>query len=474
MLGSLGGEDCATRRVGWPQLQEGRSRRQKSDLAHSCMQHPLGNTFSCSLMFTNETWVPKRTWVKTVAGIPRITLTLLIQISPGIWLELICISSQGLIRIRVIGMVAEGRRQKARVWSLLNNPGHCPAPPKATHSISFPCPHTQVITLPHSPAISQVPGPTVTDQGPCSTMKLSNIMDKATCPFSHSLPASRKKKQSNKSVWMVSGYVQKKKKMGGRKKERKRKAKTQTSQCQNFSLKIQSLEEGRNYFCLSPPALHLPGWASKSLSISGTPPLPVPHPPPQSSLSPLLTASAHNIQAGAQPLPAWFPLLQRDVAQATPVAPPPESPVVHDRVQPVKAASQPLPPGTARPKARAQAPSCDRQKGAQADIRVLPLFAGARDSRLGYRQAPQRLRARRPPSAARGRCTPRTASSPLAAPSRASAPPRPRVSLAPTSWCPARLLFHATGRYPRRPGELTFAAGAIHRGYPGARHGVAV
>lgn len=203
--------------VGWPELQEGRSRRQKSDLAHSCMQHPLGNTFSCSLMFTNEAWVPKRAWVKTVAGIPKITLTLLIQISPGIWLELICISSQGLIRIRVIGMVAGGRRQKARVWSLLNNPGHCPAPPKATHSITFPCPHTQVITLPHSPATSQVPGPTVIDQGPCSRMKLSNIMDKAICPFSYSLPASRKKKQSNKSVWMVSGYVQK------RRRRRKRK-----------------------------------------------------------------------------------------------------------------------------------------------------------------------------------------------------------------------------------------------------------
>lgn len=85
-----------------------------------------------------------------------------------------------------------------------------------------------------------------------------------------------------------------------------------------------------------------------------------------------MTARAHNIQAGAQPLPAWFPLLQREVAQATPVAPPPESPVVHDPVQPVKAANQPLPPGTARPKARAQAPSCDRQKCAQADIRVPP------------------------------------------------------------------------------------------------------
>lgn len=98
-----------TRRVGWPQFQEGRSRRQKSDLAWSGMQHPLGNAFSCSLTSTNETWVPKRTW----AGIPRITLTLLIQISPGIWLELICISSQGLIRIRVIGMVAgEGEDRK--------------------------------------------------------------------------------------------------------------------------------------------------------------------------------------------------------------------------------------------------------------------------------------------------------------------------------------------------------------------------
>lgn len=87
---------------------------------------------------------------------------------------------------------------------------------------------------------------------------------------------------------------------------------------------------------------------------------------------PLLTASAHNIQAGVQPLPALFPLLQREVAQATPVAPPPESPVVHDWVQPVKAASQPLPASTARPKARAQAPSSDRQKCAQEDIRVPP------------------------------------------------------------------------------------------------------
>lgn len=59
-----------------------------------------------------------------------------------------------------------------------------------------------------------------------------------------------------------------------------------------------------------------------------------------------------------------------------------------------------------------------------------------------------------------------------AAPARASAPPRPRVSLAPTSWCPARLLFHAARRYPRSPDGLTFAAGAIHRGYPRARHGL--
>jgi hypothetical protein len=48
-LRSFGAEDCTTRRVSWPQLQEGRSRRQKSDLARSGMQHPLGNTFSCSL-----------------------------------------------------------------------------------------------------------------------------------------------------------------------------------------------------------------------------------------------------------------------------------------------------------------------------------------------------------------------------------------------------------------------------------------
>lgn len=159
-----------------------------------------------------------------------------------------------------------------------------------------------------------------------------------------------------------------------------------------------------------PPALHPPGWASKSPSIPGT----SPH-PPQSSLRPLLTASAHNIQAGAQPFPAWFPLLQREVAQATPVAPPPESPVVHDRVQSVKAANQPLPLSTARSKPTAQASSCDRQNCARADIRVPRRCYRVRAmAALGNREAPQRLRARRPPSAARGRCTPRPASRPLA------------------------------------------------------------
>lgn len=136
MLWSLGADNFASRRVGWPPLQEVRSRRQKSGLACRGMQHPLGNTPSCSLMSTDESLVPKRTWVKAAAGMHRVTLTLLIQVSPGIWLELICISNQGLILIRVIGMVAGGRRQKAWVWSLLHSPGPCPAPPKATQLLS--------------------------------------------------------------------------------------------------------------------------------------------------------------------------------------------------------------------------------------------------------------------------------------------------------------------------------------------------
>lgn len=136
----------------------------------------------------------------------------MIQLSPGIWLELICISSQGLIRIRVIGMVAGGRRQKACVWSLLNNPGHCPAPPKAAHSITFPCPHPGRYPPPlscHQPGPrSQVP---VTEKEPYSRMKLRSAIGKATCPFSRSLPASLRKKQPSKSVCLVSGYMYKKK-----------------------------------------------------------------------------------------------------------------------------------------------------------------------------------------------------------------------------------------------------------------------
>lgn len=62
---------------------------------------------------------------------------------------------------------------------------------------------------------------------------------------------------------------------------------------------------------LSLPALLLPGWESKSPSIPGTS-----LPPPIQSMPPL-TASAHNIEAGAQPLPAWFPLLQRSGASNT-------------------------------------------------------------------------------------------------------------------------------------------------------------
>lgn len=291
-------------------------------------------------------------------------------------------------------------------------------------------------------------------------------MGKATCPFFQSLPASLRKKPPSKSGWMVGRMYVPKNNNNNNKKPKLRHLNARTF-LSKFNL---WKKEGTTFACHPQLCTFQAGQASKSTSISGTSLHPL-----QSSLCPLLTASAHNIQAGAQPLPAWFPLLQREVAQATPVAPPPESPVVHDRVQPVKAASQPLPPNTARPKARDQASSCDRQKCAQADIRVPRRCSRVRaTATLGYQEAPQRLRARRPPSAARGRCTPRPASCPLAAPSQGSAPPRPRVSLAPTSWCPARLLFHATRLYPRRPGELTFAAGTIHRGSPGARHGVAM
>lgn len=289
-------------------------------------------------------------------------------------------------------------------------------------------------------------------------MKLGSTIGKATCPLSRSLPASLRKKQPSKSVWMVSGYMYKKKGVGVRK-------------THNFFFSKFNLwrMEGTALLVVTPSST--PSRLGNQVTLQGT----SPH-PSQSCLHPLLTASAHNIQPGAQPLPAWFPLLQREVAQATPVAPPPESLVVHDRVQPVKAASQPLPLNTARSKPTAQASSCDRQNCARSDIRVpgaasgcarWPLWATERP-RSGSAHADRRARpgggARRGPPPGRS----------LAAPSRASEPPRPRVSLAPTSWCPARLLFHAARRYPCSPGGLTFAAGASHRGYPGMRHGVAV
>lgn len=59
---------------GWTGLlQEGRSMRRKSDLARPGLQHPLGNRSSCSIISTNETLVPRRTWVKTVAETPSNT-----------------------------------------------------------------------------------------------------------------------------------------------------------------------------------------------------------------------------------------------------------------------------------------------------------------------------------------------------------------------------------------------------------------
>lgn len=53
-----------------------------------------------------QLWSPEEHGLTQWQGkAPRVALTLLIQISPGIWLELICISSQGLMRIRVMGML---------------------------------------------------------------------------------------------------------------------------------------------------------------------------------------------------------------------------------------------------------------------------------------------------------------------------------------------------------------------------------
>lgn len=102
--------------------REGRSQAsgaQGSVLHIPCMQDPLGNI--CLLPITSlfelhlKLWSPKEHGLKYGRKTQRVTLTLLIHISPGIWLELICISSQGLMRIRVMGMLAVKRRQKAPV-----------------------------------------------------------------------------------------------------------------------------------------------------------------------------------------------------------------------------------------------------------------------------------------------------------------------------------------------------------------------
>lgn len=169
-------------------------------------------------------------------------------------MELICISSQGLIRIRVIGMVAGGRRRKVCVWSLLNNPGHCPAPPKATQ---LPSPALTPRSLPshcHQSGTNQV----------LQSKRENPAIERKCSPTSWAKPTapsgilSQTISRGDKQVWMASGF------------KCKKSQNTQTIQCQNFFLKMQSLREGRDYCCLlSPPALHLP---SKSPSIPGTSP----------------------------------------------------------------------------------------------------------------------------------------------------------------------------------------------------------
>lgn len=222
---------------------------------------------------------------------------------------------------------------------------------------------------------------------------------------------------------------------------------------------------------MSPPALHLPGWASKSTSISRT----SPH-PPRSSLCPLLTASAHTIRLGRNPFRPGFPCCKREVAQATPVAPPPESPAVHDRVQPVKVGSQPLPPSTARPKARAQAPSCDRRKvragghpsppGVARGCARRPLWATERprsgsahaDRRArpggGARRGPPPVRSQRPPEPARH--------------------PDPGCLWPPLPGVPRAFCFTPPVGIRAAPACSPWLQERYHRGYPGARHGVAV
>lgn len=44
------------------------------------------------------------------------------------------------MRIRVMGMLAVKRRQKAPVWSLLSTPWPLPSPTPG-HSVTLPCPH---------------------------------------------------------------------------------------------------------------------------------------------------------------------------------------------------------------------------------------------------------------------------------------------------------------------------------------------
>lgn len=109
-----------------------------------------------------------------------------------------------------------GWREKTEefVWSLLNNPGHCPAPPKAAHSITFSCPHTQVTTLPLlSPAISQVPRSYSHRLGTLQSNETLHHHGQSHLPIL-SVSPSQSQEETTEQVWMdgCRMYVPKKKK----------------------------------------------------------------------------------------------------------------------------------------------------------------------------------------------------------------------------------------------------------------------
>lgn len=102
-------------------------------------QDPMGNTSACPLVTSPFGTTLPLCSAKEYGGRRKtkkhtqVALTLLIQISPGIWLELICISSHGLMRIRGMGMLPAKRRWEGPAWSLLSSPWALPYPTSPAH-----------------------------------------------------------------------------------------------------------------------------------------------------------------------------------------------------------------------------------------------------------------------------------------------------------------------------------------------------